>query len=80
MKLMIVHYKTNIHGGFETKINNDSGQKEYWKFAVKIIVQVYKINITQERFCQDFAKRDFDYSIQNYLLVFITPKLTKPVN
>ena len=55
---MIVHYKTNIHGGFVTKINNDSGQKEYVKIAVKIIVQLYKINITQERFWQDFLKRD----------------------
>ena len=55
---MIVHYKTNIHEGFVTKINNDLGQKEYVKIAVKIIVQLYKINITQERFSQDFFKRD----------------------
>ena len=58
MKLIIVHYKTNIHGGFVTKTNNDSGQKEYGKFAVKMIVQLYNINITQERFCQDFVKWD----------------------
>ena len=47
-----------VHGGFVTKINNDSGQKEHGKFTVKIIVQLYKINITQERFWQDFVKRD----------------------
>ena len=45
-------------GGVVTKTNNDSGQKEYGKFAVKIIVQLYNINITQERFCQDFVKWD----------------------
>ena len=61
MKLIIVHCKTNIKwggGGVVTKTNNDSGQKEYGKFAVKIIVQLYNINITQERFCQDFVKWD----------------------
>ena len=58
MKLIIVHFEANIHGGFVTKTNNNSGQKEYGKFAVKIVVQLYKINITQERFCQDFFKRD----------------------
>ena len=57
---MIVHYKTNIRGGMgvKTKINNDSGKKEYRKFAVKIIVQHYKINITRERFWEDFVKGD----------------------
>ena len=44
--------------GVKTKINNDSGQKECRKFAVKIIVQHYKINITRERFWEDFVKGD----------------------
>ena len=57
---MIVHYKTNIRGGMgvKIKINNDSGKKEYRKFEVKIIVQHYKINITRERFWEDFVKGD----------------------
>ena len=45
-------------GGGKKKFNNDSGQKEYRKFAVKIIAQHYKINITRERFWEDFVKGD----------------------
>ena len=66
-----------VHRGFVTKINNDSGQKEYGKFTAKIIVQLYKI---KKDIGKILLREIYYYSIPNYSIVFIAPKLTKPVN